>query len=212
MADPPRRPPLADTTRNVRNPVSLRFMSNVHKVQDNERCLTRPESSPTSSEDGRVSKGTNPHRRLRKTHETPDARQPFTYDNDAQSNSAAPFVSDTQAEEKFYIGPWHLGETLGAGSSARVRLCQHRITHQLAAVKIASKKSCLLSQSGSIANLHNWDKNQPEIIDGEMRIPMTTEREVAMLALIDHPNITKLYDIWENREDMFAYPIFPAGS
>jgi len=114
--------------------------------------------------------------------------------------SAASGRSETG--QKLYIGPWNLGKNLGAGSSARVRLCRHKITHQLAAVKIVSKHTALLVQAGSLAALHTWDTSRPPAINGELRVPMTIEREVAMLQLIDHPNIIKLYDIWENRKEM----------
>lgn len=57
-------------------------------------------------------------------------------------------------------------------------------------------------QDSSMAALNKWDKNLPEQINGEMRVPMAIEREVAILKLIEHPHIMKLYDIWENRSEM----------
>jgi hypothetical protein len=33
-------------------------------------------------------------------------------------------------------------------------------------------------------------------------MPIGIEREVAIMKLIQHPNIMKLYDIWENRTEM----------
>lgn len=59
-----------------------------------------------------------------------------------------------------------------------------------------------LVQDSSLAALSKWDNALPEQADGEMRIPMAIEREVAILKLIEHPNIMKLYDIWENRSEM----------
>jgi serine/threonine protein kinase len=38
--------------------------------------------------------------------------------------------------------------------------------------------------------------------DGVKRMPVGIEREVAIMKLIRHPNIMKLYDIWENRTEM----------
>lgn len=102
---------------------------------------------------------------------------------------------------KTHIGPWQLGKTLGKGSSARVRLCRHNETNQLAAVKIVNRRMAYLVQDSSLAALSKWDSNLPEQ-NGEMRVPMAIEREVAILKLIEHPHIMKLYDIWENRSEM----------
>ena len=101
-----------------------------------------------------------------------------------------------------HIGPWQLGKTLGKGSSARVRLCRHTLTDQLAAVKIVNRRMAYLVQDSSLAALSKWDKGLPEQPNGEMRVPMAIEREVAILKLIEHPHIMKLYDIWENRSEM----------
>lgn len=103
---------------------------------------------------------------------------------------------------KTHIGPWQLGKTLGKGSSARVRLCRHSMTNQLAAVKIVNRRMANLVHDSSLAALSKWDNSLPEQIEGEMRVPMAIEREVAILKLIEHPNIMKLYDIWENRSEV----------
>ena len=103
---------------------------------------------------------------------------------------------------KTHIGPWQLGKTLGKGSSARVRLCRHNMTNQLAAVKIVNRRMAYLVQDSSLAALTKWDSNLPDNGSGEMRVPMAIEREVAILKLIEHPHIMRLYDIWENRSEM----------
>ncbi len=103
---------------------------------------------------------------------------------------------------KTHIGPWQLGKTLGKGSSARVRLCRHNVTHQLAAVKIVNRRMAYLVQDSSLAALSKWDNSLPKQLNGEMRVPMAIEREVAILKLIEHPHIMKLYDIWENRSEV----------
>ncbi|KAH7316429.1 hypothetical protein B0I35DRAFT_354279 [Stachybotrys elegans] len=104
---------------------------------------------------------------------------------------------------KTHIGPWQLGRTLGKGSSARVRLCRHVNTGQLAAVKIVNRRMASLVQDSSLAALSKWDSSLPDSPNGEMRVPMAIEREVAILKLIEHPNIMKLYDIWENRSEIY---------
>ena len=117
-------------------------------------------------------------------------------------DSTTLFNARSREGHKTHIGPWQLGETLGKGSTGMVRLCRHRLTHELAAVKIVSKNSSQIVQAGSIYGIDRWDNTFPESINGEMRIPMAIEREVAILKLIQHPNIVKLYDIWENRKEM----------
>ncbi|KAJ6787171.1 hypothetical protein PWT90_07928 [Aphanocladium album] len=121
----------------------------------------------------------------------------------SQASYASTSSSRSKRNYKTHIGPWQLGRTLGKGSSARVRLCRHNITNQLAAVKIVNRRMAYLVQDSSLAALSKWDSHLPEPTDGHMRVPMAIEREVAILKLIEHPNIMKLYDIWENRSEIY---------
>lgn len=120
----------------------------------------------------------------------------------SQASYASTSSSRSKKNYKTHIGPWQLGRTLGKGSSARVRLCRHNLTNQLAAVKIVNRRMAYLVQDSSMAALSKWDSSLPDETNGEMRVPMAIEREVAILKLIEHPNIMKLYDIWENRSEM----------
>ncbi|KAL5091385.1 hypothetical protein Trisim1_002993 [Trichoderma cf. simile WF8] len=120
----------------------------------------------------------------------------------SQASYASTSSSQSRRNYKTHIGPWQLGKTLGKGSSARVRLCRHNITKQLAAVKIVNRRMAYLVQDSSLAALSKWDSSLPEV-NGEMRVPVSIEREVAILKLIEHPNIMKLYDIWENRSEIY---------
>ena len=120
----------------------------------------------------------------------------------SQASYASTSSSRSKRNYKTHIGPWQLGRTLGKGSSARVRLCRQNMTNQLAAVKIVNRRMAYLVQDSSLAALSKWDSHLPEPSDGHMRVPMAIEREVAILKLIEHPNIMKLYDIWENRSEM----------
>ncbi|OTA61429.1 Pkinase-domain-containing protein, partial [Hypoxylon sp. EC38] len=103
---------------------------------------------------------------------------------------------------KTHIGPWSLGRTLGCGSTARVRLVKHTSTGDYAAVKILSRSGIPHTQPSSIANLDKWDRTRSEY-KLEKRMPINVEREVAIMKLIDHPNIVKLYDIWESRAEIY---------
>ena len=122
---------------------------------------------------------------------------------DSSSRRASQYSScDGFPNKKSHIGPWQLGKTLGKGSSARVRAARHCTTHQPVAVKIIAKKTARMTQSGSIAQLDQFDSSLPEDVNGVRRMPLAIEREVAILKLIQHPNIVKLNDIWENRNEM----------
>jgi serine/threonine-protein kinase HSL1, negative regulator of Swe1 kinase len=103
---------------------------------------------------------------------------------------------------KTHIGPWHLGKTLGKGATARVRMARHAVTGQPAAIKIVQKKNAQLSQAGSLAALDQLDAATNSNGEGPKRMPFGIEREVAIMKLIEHPHIMKLYDIWENRTEM----------
>jgi serine/threonine-protein kinase HSL1, negative regulator of Swe1 kinase len=118
------------------------------------------------------------------------------------SNASASTARSHDSKIKTHIGPWQLGRTLSKGSSARVRLARHRLTGQSVAVKIISKKSAYLSQAGSIAQLDKVERQLPEANEGFRRLPLTVEREIAIMKLIEHPNIIKILDVWENRNEM----------
>jgi serine/threonine-protein kinase HSL1, negative regulator of Swe1 kinase len=111
--------------------------------------------------------------------------------------------TNASGRRKILIGPWHLGKTLGKGATARVRLARHAVTGQLAAIKIVQKKDAQLSQAGSLAALDQKDASMENPRDGARKMPYGIEREVAIMKLIQHPHIMKLYDIWENRTEMY---------
>lgn len=89
-------------------------------------------------------------------------------------------TSSSSKRTKTHVGPWRLGRTLGRGSSGRVRLAKHNTTGQLAAVKIVPKE------------LVNHNNNNYGI-----------EREVIIMKLIEHPNVMALYDVWENKGELY---------
>lgn len=107
----------------------------------------------------------------------------------------------SSSKRKTHVGPWHLGKTLGKGSAGRVRLARHSETGENVAVKILPKHGVRLTQAGSLQDIDAWDQSKDEF-KRQNRMPLSIEREVALLKLIDHPNIMKIYDIWENRSEM----------
>lgn len=88
------------------------------------------------------------------------------------------------------IGPWKLGRTLGRGLTGRVRLAKHVHNGRLAAVKIVPK-----------ANFKKLEN--PKYKRHADRLPYGIEREIIIMKLILHPHIMGLYDVWENRNDLY---------
>jgi serine/threonine-protein kinase HSL1, negative regulator of Swe1 kinase len=116
---------------------------------------------------------------------------------DSQISTAS--NTSNKSRRKTHVGPWRLGVTLGHGSSGHVRLAKHEITNQYAAVKIVSKSNPGIPLSHSITTRLN--KETPPT-DGERRLPFGIEREVVIMKLIEHPNVLRLYDVWENRGEL----------
>ena len=40
--------------------------------------------------------------------------------------------------------------------------------------------------------------------DGRKVLPYGIEREVVIMKLIEHPNVISLYDVWENRSELYV--------
>ncbi|KKK12033.1 hypothetical protein P175DRAFT_0442907 [Aspergillus ochraceoroseus IBT 24754] len=114
--------------------------------------------------------------------------------------SAGSIVSG-RGKRKTHVGPWQLGRTLGSGATGRVRLAKHAVTGQAAAIKIVSKKSAAISQSDSIAAMDRQAGNF--IGTGTRQMPSGIEREVVIMKLIEHANVISLYDVWENRGELY---------
>lgn len=221
------RPPLGDATYRINN--NLAQAAGKHgKSQDAEALSTRsvtvvsadddetdqlhqlPESEPRIH-DASYAAAPQQYAPVQPRHPRTKAVQEADSSKRASQASQASTAPSSNRSSgynyKTQVGPWQLGKTLGKGSSARVRLCRHRLSGELAAVKIIPKKTAYLIQHGSLAALHKYDDSLPDRIDGEMRVPMSIEREVAILKLIDHPNVMKVYDIWENRSEMYVSPL-----
>lgn len=115
-----------------------------------------------------------------------------------------------KGKRKTHVGPWQLGKTLGKGATGRVRLAKHALTGQVAAVKIVSKKSAALVQSASMARMDK-DDTATMIAAGPRTMPFGIEREVVIMKLIEHPNIINLYDIWENRGELYLVLEYVSG-
>ncbi|KAL4805824.1 hypothetical protein BDV18DRAFT_13449 [Aspergillus unguis] len=123
------------------------------------------------------------------------------YDSKRNSTVSAASIISGKGKRKTHVGPWQLGRTLGSGATGRVRLAKHAVTGQTAAIKIVSKKCAAISQSDSIAAM---DKSAGNFVgSGARQMPSGIEREVVIMKLIEHPNVISLYDVWENRGELY---------
>lgn len=82
----------------------------------------------------------------------------------------------------------------------RVRIARHSKNGQYAAVKIVSKQSILNSRM----SLNPVD-------DEAERILQALEREIVIMKLIDHPNILRLYDVWETSAELYLILEYAEG-
>ncbi|KAG1876307.1 hypothetical protein F4604DRAFT_692460 [Suillus subluteus] len=95
-------------------------------------------------------------------------------------------------EDPKYIGQWIIGECVGKGASGRVRIAKHRRTGQLAAVKILPLQPVVNSRA-SLATQQAKSEKQRLGID----------REIIMMKLMNHPNILRIYDVFEGEKELY---------
>lgn len=127
----------------------------------------------------------------------------------------------TGTTRKNFVGPFVLGAHLGNGANGYVRLARHRTTGQLAAVKILPKVPPGVQQQaqhqhpnhqGQGQRLQQPDQAQQvlathELVGNVLRrrttiLPELFEREIAILRLMDHPNIASLLDVFESPTEL----------
>ncbi|KAG1898528.1 kinase-like domain-containing protein [Suillus fuscotomentosus] len=87
---------------------------------------------------------------------------------------------------------WIIGECVGKGASGRVRIAKHRRTGQLAAVKILPLQP-LVNSRASLATQQAKSEKQRLGID----------REIIMMKLMNHPNILRIYDVFEGEKELY---------
>ncbi|KAK8174729.1 hypothetical protein BC567DRAFT_289719 [Phyllosticta citribraziliensis] len=114
-------------------------------------------------------------------------------------------------KRKTHIGPWQLGKTIGEGGCSRVRIVRHSVTGQLGAAKIISKKTAEKVKAQSLLNLYKSAETDPKLNAQCKLMPFGLEREIVIMKLLDHPNIVKLYDVWENRSELYLIMEYVEG-
>ncbi|KAG2184797.1 hypothetical protein INT43_000710, partial [Umbelopsis isabellina] len=105
--------------------------------------------------------------------------------NKPSSEAFTPFTSPTTGRRRKDVGDYWLGHTLGKGSSGRVKIGVHKETGQKVAIKIISKTH--LASNGSVER--------------------AVKREIAIMKLIDHPNIISLIDVIDMSDSPNLYLI-----
>ena len=90
-------------------------------------------------------------------------------------------------EQRF--GPYLVGETLGRGNFAKVKVAVHEGTKQKVALKVISRKAL---------------QDDPK---SEMKI----KREIRILRLLKHPHIMRMYDVIQTRSDIVLVLEFVSG-
>ncbi|KAI7064829.1 hypothetical protein KC352_g43226, partial [Hortaea werneckii] len=129
------------------------------------------------------------------------------YERDSKRNSAISTASTNASgrRRKTYIGHWQLGRTIGKGGCSRVRVVRHRFRdNQYGAVKIITRSTAESTRAQSLANLIESTRGNASFpASGYKPIPYGLEREIAVMKLLEHPNIVRLYDVWENRNELY---------
>lgn len=129
------------------------------------------------------------------------SRIPHNPKRDSEISNASTNAS-TGGRRKTHIGPWQLGRTIGKGGCSRVRIVRHTLTGQMGAAKIISKATAEKVRALSLANLVESAQYDPTLFASSKIIPFGLEREICIMKLLDHPYIVRLYDIWENRNEL----------
>ncbi|KAI0591231.1 Serine/threonine-protein kinase GIN4 [Pyrenophora tritici-repentis] len=137
--------------------------------------------------------------------------RPHNSKRDSEISNASTNASISNRRRKTHIGPWQLGRTIGRGGCSRVRLVRHSGTGQYGAAKIISKATAEKVRALSLANLIQSAEQDGSLYSDGKAIPFGLEREICIMKLLDHPNIVRLYDIWENRDELYLIMEFVEG-
>ncbi|EJD75798.1 hypothetical protein LOAG_17134 [Loa loa] len=97
----------------------------------------------------------------------------------ASNGSATNTTVVALSHQAQYCGPYKIEKTLGKGQTGLVKTGTHCITGRKVAVKIVNKEK--LSES----------------------VLQKVEREIAIMKLIEHPNVLHLYDVYENKKYLY---------
>lgn len=200
---PSRRRALADGSNRINEPARA---SHGAKKAAPDHVISKPlphnESiEPNGTLNIRHEQKTSPQNK-RLSNIAAEEMQPHNSKRDSQISNTSTNASYSNRRRKTHIGPWQLGKTIGRGGCSRVRLVRHSATGQYGAAKIISKATAEKVRALSLANLIQSAEQEPSLHPTGKMIPFGLEREICIMKLLDHPNIVRLYDIWENRDEL----------
>jgi len=83
------------------------------------------------------------------------------------------------------------------------------VTGQVGAVKIISRTMAEQVRAQSLANLAASapDQSLVDLVAAGKALPpppIGLMREIAIMKLLDHPNIVRLHDVWENHNELYV--------
>ncbi|KAI0090403.1 kinase-like domain-containing protein [Irpex rosettiformis] len=94
-----------------------------------------------------------------------------------------------------FVGPWIVGECVGKGASGHVKIARHRRTGQLAAVKILPLQPFVYSSRSNPSSQVSQAKSEKQRLG--------IDREITMMKLMDHPNVMRIYDVYEGEKELY---------
>ena len=109
-----------------------------------------------------------------------------------REKDAAPQGAFEYADDPKLIGPWIIGECVGKGASGRVKVAKHCRTGQLAAVKILPLQPLVNSRASLTTQ---------QVKSDQLRLGI--DREITMMKLMNHPNIIRIYDVYEGHNELY---------
>jgi serine/threonine-protein kinase HSL1, negative regulator of Swe1 kinase len=130
----------------------------------------------------------------------PTVRQTF---DKRLAESHVPTVLNNLRPRKTHIGPWQLGCTIGQGGSCTVRLVRHVKTGQHAVAKIIHKETAEKVRARSLVDLMDRVERGAHQLGGKFPLPVALEREIVIMRLLNHANIVRIYDVWENSNEIY---------
>lgn len=86
------------------------------------------------------------------------------------------------------IGDYYITNTIGLGSTAKVKLGKHKVTGEKVAIKIIKKK----------------------LFDQKPDLSIKLQREIAVMRVLNHPNLLKFINFYESEK--YVYLILELGS
>jgi serine/threonine-protein kinase HSL1, negative regulator of Swe1 kinase len=201
---PTRRRPLGDAT--------LRANIGPTTARDTKQAATSSSSGPLlPHNESIIPNGTLS---VRNGSETPENKrssavcghQGIQFQRNSAISTASTNASGKRDLRKSLIGPWQLGMTIGIGGCSSVREVRHIYNFEIkGAAKIISKANAERIRALSLANLIESAENENQSLSGTGKhIPFGLDREITIMKLLEHPNIVRLYDVWESRNQLYV--------